>query len=114
MFNVRFKPRSQPGGNPPPAPASDPTELPRDLMLALENASVFMRASSAEGQPRAVIQLDGHGGWVHAPDETKAQLLKRWKLTDAQAERAVRFAGNLVRRAHRDTTQHRESWVRNW
>lgn len=98
----------------PAAPAGDPTALPSDLAMALENATVLLRASDDSGQPRGVIQIDGRG-WVHSQEGTRQALLARWPaLTDAQLQRAVRMAGNLVRRASRETIQRRENWVQNW
>lgn len=94
------------------APASDPSDLPRDLLLALENATVVLRAAGPDDGVRAVVQV-GDGGFMS--DDARAQLLRRWPgLTDAQLQRAVRMVGNLVRRAASQTTRERARWATSW
>ena len=96
------------------APAGDPSDLPRDLLLALENATVVLRAAGPDDGLRAVVQLDA-GGVGFMSGDARDQLLSRWPgLTDAQLHRAVRMVGNLVRRAASQTSRERARWVTNW
>lgn len=112
MLALRMPRRAaQPDGNPPPA---DPTALPPDLELALQSASVILRASGPDDGMRAVIQLDAAGVGFMAHD-ARAQLLRRWPgLTDAQLQRALRAVANLVRRAASQTGRERARWATSW
>lgn len=111
MLALRFKPRAQPGGNPPPADAS---ALPSDLAACIECCTVYQRHAGAEGDVRAIVQLDGQG-WVHNDEDTRAQLLRRWPgLTTAQADRAVRYIGAKVRQACAPARSERRTWIHDY
>lgn len=112
MLALRMRRRAtQPGGNPPPA---DPTALPADLELALQCATVVLRAAGPEDGVRAVVQLDA-GGVGFMSDDARAALLRRWPgLTDAQLQRATRAVANLVRRAASQTGRERARWATSW
>lgn len=94
-------------------PAKDNRELPFDVATCLESASIHQRSSSDEGV-RAVVQI-GNIGWIHTPDESRAQLLRLWPgLNDAQLKRAVRYLGAKVRRTTVPPEPERRSWALNW
>ncbi|MCM3565198.1 hypothetical protein [Hydrogenophaga intermedia] len=110
MLGLRFKPRPQPGGNPP----ADASALPADLVACIESCTVYQRHAGSEGDVRAIVQLDGRG-WVHNDEDTRNQLLRRWpELTETQLRRAVRHVGAKVRQACAPAPAARQSWVRNW
>lgn len=102
------------GGSEPHAPARDPGALPADLAVCLETMAVIQRSATEDG-PRGIVQIDNFG-WVHTPDESRAQLLRRWpELTDAQLRRALRHIAARVRQSAVPLpTQQRRSWALDW
>lgn len=107
-MGLRFRRRTE--SMEPIAPAHDPSALPADLAACLESATVVPRHFREEG-PRAVVQIDS-AGWIHNPEESRAQLLRRWPtLTDAQLNRALRHLTALVRRSGTPMPAKRRSWV---
>ena len=111
MLAMRMRPRTEPGGNPPPSPDST---LPADLAACIEAASVYPRHAGAEGDVRAIVQLDGQG-WVHDDETTRTQLLRRWpELQPAQLRRAVRHIGAKVRQACAPSRTERRHWMNDF
>lgn len=90
------------------------TELPAEVLAALEAATFHMRHPGEDGAPRVVIQPAGMRGWIHGELDADRLAAAYPELTDGQLERACRYLSSLVARHLRMVRNHSQAPGRNW
>lgn len=101
-----------------PLPATDSeVELPKDVLAAIERASIHRRQCGESGRRRIVVQLNGSQGWYDSPDGTRKAIASRFPtLTEQQVEEAATLLRSAIS-AHVRVANRIErgpSWATNW